>query len=201
MLGLSLIYFRRQDKTDAPISIPGFLVYGIALFYFVFYVAMGMIMTWAFFWWMLFFAVAAYYLGSHLLNYHKGSGRAVFLYMGIAAFLTVILGGYAREAGRPRFVDRIANYDDVYVPQERQRYLYQDISPEEIAKLPSKPPVAGAAQLIQKHCARCHSLDRMRGYTRNDWERVVNVMRIYGTRLTDDEAAQITKHLAEGKSY
>lgn len=201
MLGASISYFIRMSRSQAAFSLPGVMVYAISGFYLMFYMAMGMIMTWSFFFWMLVIAVGSGLLVQHLLSYHKGSGRAVFLYMGIAAFLTVILGGWAREAGRPRFVDRIANYDDVYVPQERQRYLYQDISPEEIAKLPVTPPTPGAAQLIQKHCARCHSLDRMRGYNRNDWERVVNVMRIYGTRLTDDEAAQITKHLAEGKSY
>jgi cytochrome c553 len=30
---------------------------------------------------------------------------------------------------------------------------------------------------------------------------VVRVMRIYGSRLSDEEAAKITAHLAEGKTY
>jgi cytochrome bd-type quinol oxidase subunit 1 len=203
MLGASLTYTGRTDRSTGPFSIPKVMIWAIAGFYFVFYMAMGMVMTWAFFVWMLVSAVASAFLTWHLLSYHKGSGRAVFLIMGILAFSTVMLGGYAREASRPRFVDRIAHYDNVYVPQERARFLMVPVDPDEIARLPA-PPVAeeiGAAQLIRDRCTSCHTLDRVRGYAKDDWERIVKVMRVYGTKLNDEEAAKVTAHLEAGEPY
>ena len=68
--------------------------------------------------------------------------------------------------------------------------MFLPISPEDIEQLPSQPREADAAQLIRRHCGRCHGLDRVRAYRRDDWERVVRVMRIYGTRISDEEAAR-----------
>ena len=118
------------------------MVYAIAGFYLMFYVAMGSVMTWAFFFWMFVIAVGSAFLARHMLNFHKGSGRAVFLYLGLMAFVTVILGGYVREAGRPRFVDRVSHYDNVYVPQERSPYLFVPVKPEDIAYIINHPKLA-----------------------------------------------------------
>ena len=201
MLGAALGLYSRMSRAKETTSLPAVLVYGISGFYLMFYVAMGMVMTWAFFFWTVTLAVGSALLGRHMVSFHKGSGKAIFLYMGILSFTTVMLGGYAREAGRPRFVERIANTNEVYVPEERQQYLFLPIKPEDIEGMPARPPEADAAQLIRRHCVRCHGLDRLRAYPRDDWDRVVRVMRIYGTRISDTEAAKITAHLAEGKTY
>jgi hypothetical protein len=201
MLGAAIGYFSRLSRSDTSWSLPGVMVYAIAGFYLMFYVAMGSIMTWAFFFWMLVIAVGSAFLARHMLNFHKGSGRAVFLYMGLMAFVTVILGGYVREAGRPRFVDRVSHYDEIYVPQERSPYLYVPVKPEDLAKIPVKPEPEDGAKLIRKHCVRCHSLDRTRAYPKDDWARIVKLMRVYGTRMSDEEAEKITAHLVEGKPF
>jgi len=201
MLGAALGFYSRLSRSKESFSLPGFLVYGIAAFYFIFYVAMGMVMTWAFFFWTVVFAAGSLLLGRHLVSFHQGSARALFLYIGILSFCTVMLGGYVREAGRPRFVDRIAHYDDVYVPEERQQYLYLPVKPQDIPRLPAEEKEEDAAQLIQRHCSRCHGLDRLRTYARDDWDRIVRVMRIYGTRLSDREAERITAHLTAGLEY
>lgn len=201
MLGAAIGYFSRLSRTKDPWSLPGVMVYAIAGFYLMFYVAMGSVMTWTFFFWMFIIAVGSGFLAWHMLSYHEGSGRAIFLYMGLMASMTVILGGYAREAARPRFVDRIAQYDPIYVPQERSRYLFVPVKPEDIAKIPVKPATEDGARLIQKNCVRCHSLDRIRAYPKDDWIRIIRLMRVYGTRITDEEAEKITTHLAEGKPY
>ena len=201
MLGAALGLYSRLSRGREGSPLPAFLVYGISGFYLMFYVAMGMVMTWAFFFWTVTLAVGSALLGRHMVSFHKGSGRSIFLYMGILSFLTVMLGGYAREAGRPRFVERISNTNEVYVPAERQQYLFLPIKPEDMESLPARPTEADAAQLIRKHCSRCHGLDRVRAYSRDDWGRVIRVMRIYGTRLSDEEADRITAHLAEGKTY
>ena len=120
MLGMALIFYRRQDKTSRPFSLPSIMVYAIATFYIVFYLAMGMVMTWRFFWVMLAFGIAAGVLAWILLKINKGSGKSVFVVMAFASFATVFLGGWAREAARPRFVNRIADYDYLYVDSERQ---------------------------------------------------------------------------------
>lgn len=201
MLGAALGLYSRMSRSQDVTSLPAVMVYGIAGFYLMFYVAMGMVMTWAFFFWTVALAVGSALLGRHLVSYHKGSGRAIFLYMGILSFMTVLLGGYVREAGRPRFVERISNTNEVYVPQERQQYLFLPVKPGEIEQMPVRSPEDDTAELIRKRCGRCHGLDRLRTYPGKDWERVVRVMRIYGTRLTDEEAAKITAHLQGEKSY
>ncbi len=200
MLGASLAYFRRLSRSKSPFSLPTVMIYAISGFYLMFYFAMGMIMTWAFFAWMVVIAVGSALLAAHMVNYQKGSGRALFLFMGIIAFLTVMLGGYNREASRPRFVKRISHYDNVYVPQERQPYLMIPVKPEDIEKLPPPPP-KGPADLIRDKCARCHSLDRVRLYPKSDWDRIIKLMRVYGTKITDSEAEQIIAHLQAGEPY
>jgi hypothetical protein len=200
MLGASIAYFRRLSRSKTPYSLPGIMVYSIAGFYLMFYMAMGMIMTWAFFWWMFAFALGSAFLSWHMINYHKGSGRSLYLFMGILAFFTVMLGGYSREASRPRFVNRISHYDKIYIPEERQPYLMVPVKPEDIKKIPSPKPV-GAAELIQRRCTGCHTLNRVRAYPKDDWDRIVRLMRIYGTKLSDEEAKQITEHIKEGNPY
>ena len=120
MIGMGLIFYHRQDKTTRPFALPAIMVYSVGAFYAMFYLAMGMVMTWRFFWWMLFIAVAAGFAGWLLLKIFKESGKAVFLVMAVASFATVFLGGYAREAARPRFVNRISHYDYIYVESEQQ---------------------------------------------------------------------------------
>ncbi len=201
MLGSAFAYFYRQGRAKVQFSLPTVMIYSIAGFYLMFYMAMGMIMTWRFFWWMFVIALGSTFLSLHMINSNKGSGRALFLYMGILAFFTVMLGGYSREASRPRFIDRISHYDKIYVPQERQPYLMVPIKPEDIEKLPPAPEPAGPAELIQKRCIGCHSLDRVRAYPKDDWERIIRLMRIYGAKLSDQEAEQIIDHLKEGNLY
>jgi hypothetical protein len=54
------------------------------------------------------------------MKMERESGRTVFVVMAIASFMTVLLGGWSREAARPRFVDRVSAYDNIYVEEERQ---------------------------------------------------------------------------------
>ena len=202
MFGLCLSYFQRSAKRGTPFPLPKVLVYAVALFYLVFYAAMGMIMTWAFFWWMLGIAVAAWLLARHLLDYHKESPRAVYLMMGILSFMTVMLGGYVREASRPRFVARISHYDKVYKPEERAPYLMIDVKPEDIPPPPPEPePVPKPIRLISERCIGCHTLERVRNHPLEDWHLIVRRMRAYGLKVTEEEAAIITRHLESGEPY
>jgi len=202
MLGLTLGYFYRTRGKDAPFPVPGALVVAIALFYALFYLAMGMIMTWAFFWWMLATAVAAALLAGHLFRYHQDSPRGIFLVVGILSLVTVILGGYVREASRPRFVNRISHYDSVYLPEQRQPYLMVDVDPKDLPALPPPPeePVP-AIQLIRQKCIGCHTLERVKNHKADSWPIVVDQMRAYGLKLTDEEARIIVERLESGFPY
>ncbi|MBI4772710.1 MAG: cytochrome ubiquinol oxidase subunit I [Deltaproteobacteria bacterium] len=201
MLGMSLIYFRKTSDDKRPFSIPTVMVYSVGLFYLMFYVAMGMVMTWAFFWYMLASCVVGGALGWHLLNYHKGSARAVFLLIGILSFTTVMLGGYSREAARPRFVDRISHYDNVFVPEERQPYLMVDVDVAGIPKAPAPHQPTGPIALIRLHCIKCHTLDRVKSYRLDNWDLIVRQMIAYGLELTHDDREQITAYLKAGEPY
>lgn len=204
MVGGSLSFFQsiERGRSKAPFTIPAVMVYAVAGFYLMFYLAMGMIMTWTFFWMMLVAAVGAALLFRHLVKYHRGSGRAVFLLMGIFSFLTVLLGGYIREASRPRFVDRISHYDNVYVPEERQPYLMLDVRPEDIVQAPAaEATILGAAQLINERCIGCHTIARVKNYQKDDWERVMRLMVTYGAKLNAEEAELVIEHLQEGLLY
>jgi cytochrome bd-type quinol oxidase subunit 1 len=204
MIGAGLGYFRKQRAKGIGakrFSVGSAFVYAVAGFYFVFYLAMGMIMTWLFFFLTLGFAVVAFLIATHMINHSKGSGRAAFILMGLLAFGTVMLGGYAREASRPRFVNRISHYDDIYVPEERQKYLLVDVKPGEIPEAPPQDRGVDAVQLISKKCTGCHGLDKLRIYRGDDWARVVNLMVVYGTRLNDEEQTLIVKHLESGEPY
>jgi hypothetical protein len=101
------------------------MVYGVGAFYFMFYLAMGMVMTWRFFWWMMAIAFAAGAAAWLLMKINKESGKGVFVVMAVASFFTVILGGWSREAARPRFQNRISAYDNIYVEEERQANQFQ----------------------------------------------------------------------------
>ncbi|MFC1822403.1 cytochrome ubiquinol oxidase subunit I [Thermodesulfobacteriota bacterium] len=201
MLGMCLNYFRKTRGLKQPFTIPGIMIFSVALFYLMFYIAMGMVMTWAFFWYMLAFALGGAALSGHLLNYHQGSGKGVFLMLGIFSFMTVMLGGYARESSRPRFVDRIAHYDRVFVPEERQPYLMRDVKPEDIPKRPVRPKPAGASTLIRERCIGCHTLTRVKAYKLDNWEVVVRQMMAYGLKLSANETKVITAHLESKKPY
>ena len=120
MLGMAIVFYHRQDRFKRPFSLPAIMVYSVGVFYFLFYVAMGMVMTWRFFYIMLAIAVGAGILAWGLMKMERESGRAVFVVMAIASFMTVLLGGWSREAARPRFVDRVSAYDNIYVEEERQ---------------------------------------------------------------------------------
>ncbi len=201
MLGISLTYFRKTSKIRETFTIPSIMVYSVILFYLMFYIAMGMVMTWAFFWFILAFGVIGALLSTHLLNYHQGSPRAVFLLMGILSFSTVMLGGYVREAARPRFADRIAHYDRVFVPEERQPYLMIDIKPEDIPRVPPRKKEAGPASLIRERCIGCHTLERVKKYPLENWSVIVHQMQAYGLKLTNEESRLIIAHLESKKPY
>lgn len=205
MIGMGLTYFRRSAKLQAPFTLPAVMIYTIALFYLMFYVGMGMVMTWFFFWAMLGSAVGGAFLARHLLNYNQDSPRGVYVWVGILSFLTVILGGYSREASRPRFVNRISHYDNVYIPTERQPYLMVTVKPEDIPKLPKPPPELikppEAVGLIRERCIGCHTLDRVKAYPLENWELIVRQMQAYGLKLTPQEAQTIVTHLEAKKPY
>ncbi|HRR79872.1 MAG TPA: hypothetical protein P5118_06750, partial [Planctomycetota bacterium] len=196
------------------------LVWSLALFYLLYYMSMGMIMTWKFFFAMAGVAAAAALLAGHLVRYHKGSGRALFILMGALSFLTVMLGGYVREAARPRFVNRYSHYDHVYIPEQRQPVLMVNKRPEDVftpeelaaAKAPPKGALiqaGGVGQklldpvaLIRVHCSGCHTLERVKNYRLTDrWSLIVSQMRAYGLKLSNDEARLIVEHLEAAKPY
>jgi cytochrome bd-type quinol oxidase subunit 1 len=204
MIGIALMFYGKQSVSERPFSLPRVMIFAVAGFYLVFYIAMGMVMTWAFFWVMLGSAIVAALLASHQIKFHKGSGRAVFVTMGLLAFFTVLIGGYVREASRPRFVDRIAHYDQAYVPNERQSVLLVDLPAERQAELNRATPVfAGntAVALINERCTDCHTLDRVRNYPGTDWRRTVHRMMDLGARISPSEAAVIIEHLDAGKEF
>ena len=121
--------------------------------------------------------------------------------IGILSFATVMLGGYSREASRPRFVDRISAYDNVFVPSERQPYLMAGVNPKDIPKVPAPPKPTGAASLIRQKCSGCHTLDRVKLYPLDNWEVVVWQMMAYGVKLTPHEEKEIVTHLKSGEPY
>ncbi|MBN1291269.1 MAG: cytochrome ubiquinol oxidase subunit I [Candidatus Latescibacteria bacterium] len=199
MLGSSLVYFHRIDKTNVPFSLPKVMVWSIALFYLMFYMAMGMVMTWLFFWLMFIAAIISALISLFLLHSNKNSARALFILLGVISFLTVMLGGYAREASRPRFVDRVSAYDNIYVPEERSPYLMVPVKPGDIPIV--KQETTKEAQLIHDRCVDCHTLDVIRDYKDDDWDEVIKTMINYGTELTEDEAKLITEYLKAGKPF
>lgn len=201
MLGMCFTYFRKISNEKMPFSIPAVMVYSIVMFYLIFYLAMGMVMTWFFFWVMVACGIGGALLSNHLLSFHQGSPRAVFLIVGIFSFLTVMLGGYSREAARPRFVDRISHYDHVFVPEERQPYLMVHVDPAEIPEAPVRPELTGPQALIRLKCIGCHTLDRVKAYQLDNWRLVVEQMVVYGLRLTPEERETIIAHLEAGEPY
>lgn len=202
MMGLGLMYFRRQSAERKSFAFPGMMVASVALFYIMFYFAMGMIMTWKFFWVMLAVGVVGAMAGKHLIAYHGGSPRALYLAAGILSALTVLLGGYVREASRPRFVDRYSHYDSVYVPSQRQPYLMVDVDPEDIPAAPEQPKKPSQAVfLLRMNCSGCHTLERVKRYPLENWELIVEHMRAYGLKLSNEQARTITEHLQSGEPY
>lgn len=153
----------------------------------------------------------------HLLNYHQGSARAVFLLMGILSFLTVMLGGYVREASRPRFVspsgksiagqNRISHYDKVFRPEERQQQggmrmvLERPEGIPERSGIPHRPGLPTVADVISERCVGCHTLYRVQKYKGKHWHRVVKRMQAYGTKISNEEVDKIARHLEAGKEY
>jgi hypothetical protein len=215
MIGLGLVFSRRASKSKSEFAVPMSAVYALGFIYFIFYLGMAIQMTWLFFWGSLAAAVLAGIWGVHVLNRHGSSGRAVFVLMGVLSFLTVCLGGYVREASRPRFVspsgeraaglNRIAPYDEVYHPEERAEHLnirmvkerpaYVDEMPSRVTR--PKLRVETAADLVSYRCISCHTLERVHRYEGSDWYRVVGRMRAYGMRVTDEEMQKIVNHLSE----
>jgi hypothetical protein len=55
--------------------------------------------------------------------------------------------------------------------------------------------------LINERCTECHTLDRVRNYPKDDWDRVVRKMIILGTKLDDEQAAEVVAHLEEGEPF
>ncbi len=197
-------------------ALPMLLVYSLAFVYLMFYIGMGMQMTWRFFWGSLTAAIVAGLVGTHLLNRHEGSGRAVFILVGLLSFLTVCLGGYVREAARPRFVtpsgervagfNRIPDYSEVYHPNERPELMTIQMvrdRPAYAVELPGRlfrpdPDRWTGADLVSYRCVSCHTLERVNRYRGQDWERVVGRMRAYGLRMTLEEMRRVVDYL-EGR--
>ncbi|MBW8038560.1 MAG: hypothetical protein FVQ85_01010 [Planctomycetes bacterium] len=219
MLGMGLVFSRRASKSKNEFSVSMPAVYTVALLYLMFYLGMAVQMTWRFFWGSLLAAVFAGMWARHLLNRHKGSGRAVFVLMGIFSFLTVCLGGYVREASRPRFVspsgeriagfNRIPNYSKVYHPKERPESVKMRMvieTPSYVDELPSRrkplePERQTGEDLVSSLCISCHTLERLHRYKGSDWDRVVGRMRAYGRRLTEKQTHKIITYLAESKAH
>jgi bd-type cytochrome oxidase subunit I len=217
MIGMGLVFGYKGAKDKREFSLPKSLVWTVALLYLMFYIGMGKQMTWLCFWASLGASVAAGLWAVHLLNHHQGSGRAVFVTLAILSFLTVCLGGYVREASRPRFVspsgedqpgfNRIQHYSSVYHPAERPESI--DIrmvrgTPPHVAELPERSPLVElppetAADLVSSRCISCHTLERVYRYKGTDWGRVVGRMEAYGTRMTGEESARIVEFLEGGE--
>jgi hypothetical protein len=214
MIGAGLVFSRRVSQREKDFKIPMAGVYAMTLVYFLFYLGMGMQMTWRFFWGSLAAAVFGGFLCVHLLKRHEGSGRAVYVLMAVLSFFTVLLGGYAREASRPRFVspsgerqagfNRIAPFDNLYVPPERaEAGLNIDMKlekPEYVNQMPPRPSLPKiepetAADLVSFRCISCHTLERVYRYKGTDWDRVVGRMKAYGMRLSAEEQQQIVDYL------
>ncbi len=225
MIGMGLFFHWRSRREGKDFALPSVLIYTIGVFYSVYYIMMGPMMTWKFVWAMLGCGLGAGMLGIHLLKYHKGSGRAVFVLMGILSFATVMLGGYVREASRPRFVsksglavpgredlNRYSHYDDIYVPPERQKAdgpMTMVIGPPDyefpvrpgLAPVASQPSQMTPANLISEKCSSCHTLQRIRNYRLDNWNEVVRRMSRYETKITPKEEQIIAEHLAARRPY
>jgi len=203
MLGASIRHFNATSHEESPLPVPKIFVYAVAIFYVTFYLAMGMIMTWAFFWYMLSAAILGAVAAGHLEKTAGGSPRSVYVLIGILSFATVMLGGYAREASRPRFENRIAAHDKVYIPEEREPYLMVDVKPSDLPPMPPRPApeVDEAVVLIRRNCSGCHTLDRIKKYKLKDWDLIVKQMRAYGLNITNDEADKIALYLKSGKPF
>jgi cytochrome bd-type quinol oxidase subunit 1 len=216
MLGIGLAYWRRMGRIKEDFTLPGAMVYGIGGFYVMFYVAMGMVMTWFFFWMMLLAGVVAALVGAHLLKVHKDSARGVFLVMGVLSLVTVLLGGYVREAARPRFVgvdgerkpvaetdpNRYPAYDEVYAAPERAAApgpMTMRLEPPEYARKMIRPEPAEPLDLISRKCVQCHTLERVRRYGGRDWRVVVERMRAYGLKLNHEEVGKTVAYLESGQ--
>jgi cytochrome bd-type quinol oxidase subunit 1 len=200
-LGTCFAYFRKTSEEKTSFSLPAVLVYSIAGFYLIFYLAMGMVMTWFFFWAMVASGIGGALLAVHLLSHHRGSPRSVFLLVGIFSFLTVLLGGYAREAARPRFVDRISHYDPVFVPEERQPYLMVPVDRADLPVVRLRPELTGPQALIRLKCIGCHTLERVKAYRQDNWRLIVEQMVVYGMKLTPAERETVIAHLKSGEPY
>ncbi|MHC4257490.1 MAG: cytochrome ubiquinol oxidase subunit I [Planctomycetota bacterium] len=217
MIGMGLMFCYRAAKYRREFRVPMTAVYALSFVYLMFYVGMGAQMTWKFFWVSLAAAVFGGMLCIHLLNFHEGSGRAVFLLMGILSFFTVILGGYAREASRPRFVspsgerlkgfNRIADYDNIYRSEERAGNVSMAMlrgDPDYIEEVRGRPQQLTIQpetpeDLISSRCISCHTLQRAfrpQG-SEEKWDRVVGRMHAYGTRLTPQEKKIVVQHIWE----
>lgn len=226
MVGMGLAYAWQANKRNGKSTLASVLIACIAVFYLMFYIAMGAVMTWFFFWMMLLAAVAAALLARHLAGRHAdGSGQAVWVLLAILSFATVMLGGYSREAARARFVDatgkeapivggidpnRYAHYDDIYVKPERQKspgpmtmVLEMPDYVKAMAPRQTEPaPTPGdMPALITRACSICHTLERMHNFRGKDWGLVVHRMRAYGAPVTVEEAAEMAEHLKAGKPY
>ena len=217
MLGIGLAFNRKAAKSKNQFSIPMSAVYILGSVYLMFYVGMATQMTWLFLWASLGAAILAGMWCSHLVNHNSGSGRGVFVLMGILSLLTVCLGGYVREASRPRFVspsgesqagfNRIHHYSNIYRPEEdannvtmrmvRGDPAYADELIRRPERLEIKPE--NTADLVSSRCISCHTLERVHWYKRSDWDRIVGRMRAYGLRITDEQSQNIIIYLKSNK--
>ena len=135
--------------------------------------------------------------------------------MGILSFFTVLLGGYVREASRPRFLspsgerikgfNRIAAYDNIYRPEERAGNVSMGMlrgEPdyiEEVRGRPQQPPIKPETVegLISSRCISCHTLERAFRPQGPSWDRVIGRMQAYGMRSTPEERHKIVQYMIE----
>jgi hypothetical protein len=78
-----------------------------------------------------------------------------------------------------------------------------EVDPADIPPAPERPAaeVDQAVVLIRRNCTGCHTLERVKYYKLKDWDLIVQQMRGYGLKITNDEADTITDYLRSGKSY
>ena len=202
LLGLCLGYFYRLEKNNFGLS--RILAWSIGLAFTCYYFFMGNIMTWRFFWISVICGWGSALLAGFLLSQDKENPRSFYLLAGTLSVLTVILGGYVREASRPRHdAQRIAYYDDIHVPEHRAPYLMVDVDEKDLPTIPEKIlETPEAVSLLRLRCSGCHTLERVKNYeVKEAWPVILQQMKAYGARINDREEQLLLEHLTAGKPY
>lgn len=75
----------------------------------------------------------------------------------------------------------------------RERPAYVDGLPGRLVR--PDPDRWTAADIVSYRCISCHTLERVRRYQGDDWERVVGRMHAYGMRITPEEMRRVAEYL------